>query len=236
VYSNIADISYKRLTRTVDLTGQNSGNLSFWVSRDTEQDWDHVFVEAHTVGQDDWTTLPDLNGHTTQATGESCKAENSGGWRTLHPWLDHYQTQTGPSTCDPTGTTGEWNAASGNSGGWEQWSVDLSAYAGKQVEVSIAYVSDWSVQGLGVFIDDTVVSTGETTSFEDGLGGWTVTGPPPGSGPNGNNFTRTTAAGFPEGAAITTEDSIYLGFGLEGIATPQARNAVLGRAMTYLLR
>ena len=27
--------------------------------------WDHVFVEAHTVGQDDWTTLPDLNGHTT---------------------------------------------------------------------------------------------------------------------------------------------------------------------------
>lgn len=232
VYSNIADITYKRLTRTVDLTGQSSGNLSFWISRDTEQDWDHVFVEAHTVGQDDWTTLPDLNGHTTTATGESCPA----GWRDLHPWLDHYQTWDGASSCTSTGTTGSWNAASGSSHGWQQWSVDLSAYAGKQVEVSIAYVSDWSVQGLGVFVDDTVVSTGETTSFEDGLGGWTVTGPPPGSAPNGNNFSRTTAAGFPEGAAITTDDSIYFGFGLEGIATADARNAVMGRAMTYLLR
>ena len=232
MYSNIADISYKRLTRTVDLTGTSSGNLSFWVSRDTEQDWDHVFVEAHTVGQDDWTTLPDQNGHTTTATGESCPA----GWRELHPWLDHYQTLNADGTCSPTGTTGEWNAMSGSSQGWEQWSVDLSAYAGTQVEVSIAYVSDWAVQGLGVFIDDTAVSTGETTSFEDGLGGWTVTGPPPGSAPNGNNFTRTTAAGFPEGAAITTDDSIYFGFGFEGIASPDARDAVMGRAMTYLLR
>jgi Uncharacterized protein conserved in bacteria len=231
-YSNIADISYKRLTRTVDLAGKSTGNLSFWVSRDTEQDWDHVLVEAHTVGKDDWTTLPDLNGHTTTATGGSCPA----GWRELHPWLDHYQTLNADGTCSPKGTTGTWNAASGSSGGWEQWSVDLSAYAGKQVEVSIAYVSDWSVQGLGVFVDDTTVSTGETTSFEDGLGGWTVTGPPPGSAPNGNNFMRTTAAGFPEGAAISTAQSIYFGFGFEGIATPEARNAVMGRVMTYLLR
>jgi hypothetical protein len=66
-YSQIADVSYKRLTRTVDLTGQGSGTLSFWISRDTEQDWDYVFVEAHTVGQDDWTTLPDANGHPARA-------------------------------------------------------------------------------------------------------------------------------------------------------------------------
>ena len=36
-------------------------------------------------------------------------------------------------------------------------------------------------------------------------------------------------------AAISTPDSIYFGFGLEGISTPAARNAVMGRAMTYLL-
>ncbi len=232
VYSQIADISYKRLTRTIDLTGQTSGNLSFWISRDTEQDWDHVFVEAHTVGLDNWTTLPDLNGHTTTATGESCPA----GWRDLHPFLDHYQTLNADNTCSPTGTTGVWNAASGRSSSWEQWSVNLSAYAGQQVEVSIAYVSDWSVQGLGVFVDDTVVSTGATTSFESDLGGWTVTGPASGSAPNGNNFTRTTAAGFPEGATITTDDTIFFGFGFEGISTPGARNTVMGRVMEYLLR
>jgi Zinc carboxypeptidase len=237
-YSQIADVSYKRLTRTVDLTGQSGGNLSFWISRDTEQDWDYVFVEAHTVGQDDWTTLPDANGHTSQSTGPndpdlaSCPA----GWHELHPWLAHYQTFDGSGACTPTGTSGEWNAATGRSTGWEQWSLDLSRYAGKQVEVSISYASDWSAQGLGAFVDDTTVSTGETTSFEDGLGGWTVSGPPPGSAPNSNDWTRTTAAGFPEGAAISTPWSIYLGFGVEGIATPAARSAVIGRAVGYLLR
>jgi hypothetical protein len=232
VYSQIADVSYKRLTRTIDLTGQSSGNLSFWTSYNTEQDWDFVFVEAHTVGQDDWTTLPDLNGHTGTSTGESCPA----GWFDLHPFLAHYQTLNADTTCSPTGTTGSWNAASGSSNGWQQWSVDLSAYAGKQVEVSIAYVSDWATQGLGMFIDDTAVSTGATTSFETDLGGWAVTGPAPGSAPNANNFVRTTAAGFPEGAAITTDDTIYFGFGFEGIAGAPTRATVMGRAMSYLLR
>ena len=237
-YSQIADVSYKRLTRTVDLTGRSSGSLSFWMSNDTEADWDFVFVEAHTVGKDDWTTLPDRNGHTSQSTGPndpdlaSCPA----GWiEQLHPWLAHYQTHNADDTCTPTGTTGEWNAASGNSNGWGEWSIDLSAYAGKQVEVSIAYATDWSTQGLGVFVDDTTVSTGETTSFEDGLGGWTVSGSPAGSAPNANDWISTTSDGFPEGAAISTPDSIYFGFGFEGISTPSTRNAVMGRAMDFLL-
>ena len=32
------------------------------------------------------------------------------------------------------------------------------------------------------------------------------------------------------------KDSIYLGFGLEGISGPSSRAAVMGRAMGYLLR
>jgi hypothetical protein len=236
-YSNIADISYKRLTRTISVP-VGGGNLSFWISRDTEPDWDFTFVEAHTVGQDDWTTLPDANGHTSQSTGPndpdlaSCPA----GWRELHPWLDHYQTFDGTGACTPTGTTGVWNAASGRSNGWEQWSINLNAYAGKQVEISIAYASDWSVQGLGAFVDDVALSTGETTSFETSLDGWTATGPPAGSSPNANNWARTTAAGFPEGAVVATPDTLYMGFGLEGIATPSARNEVMGRSINYLLR
>jgi hypothetical protein len=234
-YSQIADITYKRLAHTINVPA-GGATMSFWTSYDTEADWDHVFVEAHTVGQDNWTTLPDLNGHTSQATGESCKASNSGGWRTLHPQLDHYQTQTGPSTCDPTGTTGSWNAASGSSGGWQQWSVDLGAFANQQVEVSISYASDWATQGLGTFVDDIEVSTGEgTTSFETGMDGWTTPGSPPGSSPNPNDFIRTTAAGFPEGPVATTQDTIYFGFGFEGISDESDRNEVMGRAIGYLL-
>jgi hypothetical protein len=129
-----------------------------------------------------------------------------------------------------------WNAASGRSQGWEQWSINLGAYAGKQVEISIAYASDWSFQGLGTFVDDITLPTGESTSFETDLGGWTATGPPPGSSPNPNNFARTTAGGFPEGAVVATPDTLYAGFGLEGISTPAARNEVMRRSMDYLLR
>lgn len=234
-YSQIADVSYKRLTRTVDVPAAG-GTLSFWTSFNTEFDWDFVFVEAHHPGQDDWTTLPDLNGHTGQSVGESCLLGNSGGWRTLHPFLDHYQTQTGQTTCNPTGTTGAWNAASGDSGGWQEWEVDLAAYAGGQVEISIAYASDWATQGLGVFVDDVTLPDGSTTSFEGGdTGGWAVTGPPPGSAPNVNNFVFTSAAGFPEGAAITTDDTLLLGFGLEAVTGADTRADVMGRAMDYLL-
>jgi hypothetical protein len=230
VYSNLGDVSYKRLTKTITVPSASS-ELSFWISQDTEPNWDHVFVEAHTVGQDNWTTLPDLNGNTITATGDSCAA----GWRDLHPQLDHYQTWDGAETCTATGTTGTWNASSGNPGGWKQWRVSLGAYAGQQVEISIAYASDWATQGLGVFLDDIVEPSGATTSFETDLGGWTVTGPPPGSGPNSNNFERITAAGFPEGATVTARNSILMGFGLEGIDTAEKRRAVMGRAMLYLL-
>lgn len=236
VYSQIADVSYKRLTRTIDVPAAG-GFLSFWTSYNTEPDWDFVFAEARHPGQEDWTTLPDANGHTTQNTGQSCLRGNSGGWRTLHPQMDHYQTQVDDTTCSPTGSSGAWHAASGNSQGWQEWRLDLGAYAGGQVEISIAYASDWATQGLGVFVDDVTLPDGSSTSFEGGdTGGWTVSGPPPGSAPNSNDFVFTTAAGFPEGAAITTEDTLYLGFGLEGVNNPVTRATVMDRAMDYLLR
>jgi hypothetical protein len=229
LYSGQADNSYKRLTRTVDLTGETTGNLSFQTSFDTEPDWDYLIVEAHTVGQDDWTTLPDANGHTSTDTGESCTY-----WNSIHPFIDHYQ---GPD-CSPTGTTGTWNAASGKSNGWQGWSVDLSAYAGKQVELSISYVSDGGVQGIGVFLDDAKVTTGGTTisdtSFETDLGGWTVSGPPEGTDRASTDWTRSQTA-FEEGAGVVTNDTVYLGFGIEGLTTDAARTSFIKRSMKHLL-
>ena len=76
---------------------------------------------------------------------------------------------------------------------------------------------------------------GTSTSFETGLDGWAITGPPPGSAPNANNFIRTDASGFPVGNAIATPHSLLLGFGLEGVSTAAERNAVMGRALDHLL-
>jgi hypothetical protein len=244
-YSQIADQSFKRLTHTVTVPA-GGADMSFWVSYNTEADWDMVFVEEHTVGSDsDWTTLPDLNGHTTQATGESCKPENGpGGWRTIHPFMDHYQTIVGDD-CDPSGTTGVWWAANGNSGGWQEWHVNLAGpdnqFLGHEVEVSITYVSDWATQGLGVFVDDISITAGGatqpgTTSFEGGNDGWQMPPAPAGSATNANTWIITDAAGFPEGAVIAGNDSLLWGFGLEGVTGAAKRAELMGRAIDYLLR
>jgi hypothetical protein len=184
--SQAGDATYKRLTRTIRVP-VDGAELSFRMARDTEPGWDFVFVEARTAGGSDWTTLPDRHGHTSQDTGLSCPF-----WHQFHPFLSSYQQATGEQACAPKGRTGAWWAASGSSAGFESWSVDLSAYAGRDVEVSISYASDDVVQGDGVQIDDIIVSTGEgTTSFEgdgDALGGWSVPGPPAGSAPNRNDW------------------------------------------------
>ena len=233
VYSQIADVAYKRLTRDVAVPAAG-GNLTFWTSYDTEEHWDFLTVEVQRP-DGTWTTLPDATGHTTRDTGDSCLAENSGGWRTLHPHLDHYQTQNGADACTPTGDTGEWHAASGNSGGWQQWSINLNQFAGQTVQISIASITDWATHNLGVFIDDVTLPDGTSTSFETGLDGWEVTGPPEGSAPNANDWTVTDASGFPVGASITTPSSLMLGFGFEGIATQERRNQVMGRSLVHLL-
>jgi hypothetical protein len=244
LYSGRADVSYKRLTNTIDLTGGGvtDPTLSFFTSYDTELDWDFMFVEAHTVGQDDWTTLPDQNGHTTQNTGESCPE----GWHTdpndeIHPFLAHYQTFNGTgAACDPTGTTGEWNAATGRSNGWQEWSIDLSDYVGSQVEVSISYASDWGAQGIGAWLDDVTVSGGATESFEVDLGEWVVSGAPSGSAANPNDWARTTDVGYEEGAIMAMSPdnaafrTVYFGFGLEGVTSAAERNDLMGRALAYL--
>ncbi len=108
LFSGRGDENYKRLTRTVDLTGEHSGELRFWTSYDIEPDWDFLFVEAHEVGTDNWTTLPDANGQTTHGD-RATAAPRAGG--ELHPFLAHYQ---GAGLLQPTGTTGTWNAATGS--------------------------------------------------------------------------------------------------------------------------
>ncbi len=188
-WSQAADSSYKRLTRTISVP-DDGAQLSFWLARDIERDFDFTFVEARTAGAEDWTTLPDTNGHTSEETGLFCP-----GWHELHPFLTHYQTADGEDGCTATGTSGAWWAASGASDGWEQWSVDLADFAGSTVEVSISHVSDDVVPLHGVFVDDVVVSTGEgSTSFEedgDTMDGWTVPGPPAGSPGNENDWVAT---------------------------------------------
>jgi hypothetical protein len=225
VYSEMADRAFKRLGRTVTLPA-GTPTLTFWISYDIETAWDFAFVEIAEAGTDNWTTLPDINGLTTQSTGDSCAS----GWvDQIHPFLANYMDDA----CNPTGDTGEWHAFTGNSSGWQQVVMDLSAYAGTTVEIYISYATDWATPKLGVFVDDIEISGQPLEDFEVGMGDWTAS-VAPGSGAL-NNWIRMTGAGFPEGSAMRTAYSIYLGFGFEAIDTAANRTAVMDRVMQYLL-
>jgi hypothetical protein len=183
-------------------------------------------VEIHEVGSDNWTTLPDENRLMQEGTGDSCTE----GWvEYIHPHLAHYMD----GDCNPTGTTGDWHAFTGNSGGWQQVVMDLSAYAGQTVEIYISYASDWASQNLGVFLDDITISGSDLEGFETGLGVFTVTTTPDNA--PFNNWIRMETGGFAEGPAIRSLNSVFLGFGFEAINGAQNRATVMGRLMDYLL-
>ncbi|MET9446498.1 M14 family metallopeptidase [Streptomyces cinerochromogenes] len=232
------DDAYKRLTRTIDLTGVSAADkpaLSTRLLWDTEPGYDHAVVEAHTVGADDWTTLPETGGATGAAVPEDCGAGFLIG---EHPWLKHYLTLSG-NACTATGTTGSWHSLTGSSGGWQQVGFDLSAYAGRTVELSISYITDPGTGGHGVLVDDASLTVGgaakETEGFESSLGSWTVAGPPAGSPAVLRDWTRTGTL-FQTYGAVTTEDTVLLGFGLEQVPSAADRTALLRKAFRSLDR
>ncbi|MEV4685728.1 M14 family metallopeptidase [Streptomyces kurssanovii] len=230
--------SWARLSRTIDLTGTAAADrpaLDMRLSFDTEPGYDNAAVEVHTVGQDDWTTLPDTGGGTSTEVPAQC---DGGFYIDQHPFLRHYLT-LGEDTCTASGTTGAWNSFTGASDGWRAASFDLSAYAGKRIEVSVSYVTDPSDGGRGVFVDDTRLVTGGVEQplegFEASLEPWTAAGPPEGSPALRGNWERSQDL-FPSASAVSTRDSVLIGFGLEHVRTAADRERIVAAALRALRR
>ena len=212
-----AEGQYLRLTKVVDLTAASSAQLRFMLSADTEPGFDHLLVEAHTLGQEDWTTLADLNGASSTAPpagSPDCRV--AGLVAALHPFLAHYFSGT---NCDAPGTSGVWNSFTGSTGGWRDVAFDLSSFAGGHVELSIALVSDEAAQGAGVFVDDTRIVVNGALSSADGFEGvassWSQAGPPAGSPATRVNWAivgplPTTTAVVASANPSVTEDDVTL--------------------------
>ncbi|MET8474765.1 M14 family zinc carboxypeptidase [Streptomyces sp. NPDC006422] len=227
------DDAYKRLTRTIDLTQVTAAQapaLRMQLLWDTEPGYDHVLLEAHTTGAEDWTTLPDRDGYTSTKVPTECEA---GFFIQDHPALTRYLTPDG-AACGNTGTSGQWNSLTGSSDDWKTVTYDLSAYAGRTVEVSLSYVTDPGTGGEGVRADNaSVVVNGqatETADFETSLGVWKVPGPPAGSPPAVKDWALAKDL-FTTYGAISTPDTVLLGFGLEHVTSTADRNALIRKAL-----
>ncbi|MER7760865.1 M14 family zinc carboxypeptidase [Streptomyces sp. NPDC097619] len=232
------DDDWKRLTRTIDLTGVTAADrpeLRLALNWNTEPGYDHAVLEARTAGGDDWTTLPERSGLTSATVPEECGA---GFFIESHPFLARYLT-LGAGTCTPAGASGAWNSFTGSSAGWKQTAFDLSPYAGRSVEVSLAYITDPGSGGRGVFADDARLNVGgvdrEQEGFESSLGGWTAQGAPAGSPEIPGDWSRTGEL-FQSFASVTTRDTVLLGFGLEHLPAAADRSVLIGKALRSLHR
>ncbi|MEU9374681.1 M14 family zinc carboxypeptidase [Streptomyces sp. NPDC048255] len=232
------DDDWKRLVRTIDLTGVSAADkpqLKMALNWNTEEGYDHALLEARTAGGDDWTTLPDAGGLSATTVPEECAA---GFFMNGHPFLGRYLTLDGAG-CTPRGTSGAWNSFTGSSGGWKQVSFDLSAYAGKSVEVSLSYVTDPGSGGRGVFADEARLNVGgadqAVEGFETGLGSWAAQGAPAGSPDVAGDWSRSGEL-FKSYASVTTRDTVLLGFGLEHLPAAGDRALLVGKALKALNR
>ena len=77
---------------------------------------------------------------------------------------------------DPTGNSYGFGYT-GVTDGWVEQTVDLSDYAGEEVQLRFEYVTDAAVNGEGMLIDDiSIAETGYFEDFENGDGDWEAAG------------------------------------------------------------
>ncbi|UQX00622.1 M14 family metallopeptidase [Streptomyces sp. RerS4] len=232
------DNDWKRLTRTIDLTRVTAAErpqLRMALNWNTEEGYDHAVLEARSAGGEDWTTLPDAGGLSSTTVPTECEA---GFFMNGHPFLRRYLTLASGG-CTAHGDSGAWNSFTGSSGGWKQVSFDLSAYAGKTVEVSLSSVTDPGTGGRGVFADEARLSVGgadqAVEGFESDLGAWSA-GPAPAGSPDVPGAWSRTGELFKSYASVTTRDTVLLGFGLEHVPAAADRAVLVGKALRSLNR
>jgi hypothetical protein len=155
-YSDGTAYSWFRLGHTFAIPSTGA-TLKFWSNYDIEEDWDYGYVEVHDVTTDEWYTLPGIQTVSTIPNPED--------------------NPNCPDPFEPTTylAAGTWNGFTGNSGGWYQEQMDLTAFAGHGIELYFTYWTDPYTLGRGWYVDDIEIpELGFSDNVESGANGWTV--------------------------------------------------------------
>ncbi|SCE66295.1 immune inhibitor A [Micromonospora purpureochromogenes] len=148
-----------KLSRQVAVPAAADAKFWMWNNYVIEQDWDYGFVEVSTDGGTTWSEQ---------------KVYDSAG----------NLVSTNDGYADPNGRMGDYGGKkyglTGDSHGWRHDYVDLSAYAGKTVQLRLRQATDAGFLERGWFADDFSVTGGGATTWSDdvegGANGWTQTG------------------------------------------------------------
>ncbi|MDQ1145543.1 immune inhibitor A [Bacillus sp. SORGH_AS 510] len=126
------------MTTAVDLTGKTSATLDFDAWYKIEESWDFAFVQVSDDGGKTWKSLSNENTRSDVVNG-------------VYPTI-------------PENLPG----FTGNSNGWQHQTFDLSAYAGKKIQLQYRYITDWGYSDTGLFVDNVKVTADGGTVLEDG--------------------------------------------------------------------
>ncbi|MFX0028808.1 MAG: hypothetical protein ACFE8B_06335 [Candidatus Hermodarchaeota archaeon] len=158
-HSGADSYSWYRLGQT--FTNLPAGaELTFMSYFDIEPYWDFGYVEVYDITDNEWYTLPGVQ--TTTSIGYSYEADNP----------------NCPVEFEPTAyfDASRWNGFTGNSGGWYQEVMDLSMFAGHDIELYFTYWTDQNTQGQGWYIDNIEITGVLSDDVEAGEDGWVSTG------------------------------------------------------------
>jgi hypothetical protein len=155
-YSDGIAYSWFRLghTFTIPATG---ATLKFWSNYAIEENWDYGYVEVHDLDTGEWYTLPGIN--------------------TVSTLPNPQDNPNCPDDAEPAAydTAGRWNAFTGDSGGWYQEQMDLSDFAGHNIELYFTYWTDPYTLWRGWYVDDIEIpELGFSDNVESGANSWTV--------------------------------------------------------------
>jgi hypothetical protein len=156
-YSDGTAWSWFRLGQTFAIPGAGA-TLKFWSNYDIEPDWDYGYVEVHDMNTGEWYTLQGLN--------------------TISTLPNPQDNPNCPDDVEPftyNATAGRWYAFTGNSGGWYQEQMDLTLFAGHNIELYFTCWTDGAINLQGWYIDDIEIpEIGFSDNVESGANGWTA--------------------------------------------------------------
>ena len=146
-WSRPADNSESTITRRVDLSDVSSAELEFATWYDLEAGYDYAFVGVSTDNGCTWTTLEGQHTTTDDPVGHN---------------LGH-------------GYTGR--SGGGSEPQWVDETIDLTAYAGREVLLRIHHITDQAYHGAGILLDNIRIAA---IDFADDVEAandyWTVAG------------------------------------------------------------
>ncbi len=179
-YSGANAWAWQNFGRTFTLPSASAITLDFYTFFDIEEDWDYGYVELHDIDGDQWYTLADSNGNTVS---------------NLVYAQDNPNVPVGREPMDYA-AAGRWNAFTGSSGGYIPISMDLTAFAGLEVEILFTMWQDGAFTLQNMYVDDISITSdaGVFLPLDNVEGGpmlWSSTGWYITDGMNDNSFSLT---------------------------------------------